>query len=76
MQRTTGHDLGLIEHPAPNLELGDVVMLAQEALKSFAGLDAAGGRPLGPTVRPKRDADGEHPDEQDEKTDEDDRERE
>jgi len=31
---TTGDDLGLIEHPAPNIEPGDVVMLAdrREAL--------------------------------------------
>ncbi len=25
---TTGEDLGLLEHPAPNLEPGDVVVLA------------------------------------------------
>jgi hypothetical protein len=25
---TTGDDLGLLEHPAPNLEPGDVVVLA------------------------------------------------
>ncbi len=31
---TTGDDLGLLEHPAPNLEPGDVVVLAdgREAL--------------------------------------------
>ena len=31
---TTGNDLGLLEHPAPNLEPGDVVVLAdgREAL--------------------------------------------
>ena len=25
---TTGEDLGLLEHPAPNLELGDVLVFA------------------------------------------------
>jgi hypothetical protein len=31
---TTGDDLGLLEHPAPNLESGDVIVLAdgQEAV--------------------------------------------
>jgi hypothetical protein len=31
---TTGDDLGVIEHPAPNIEPGDVIMLpdAREAL--------------------------------------------
>lgn len=39
---TTGEDLGLLEHPAPNVESGDVVMLAdgREALVT-ATLEAA-----------------------------------
>jgi len=28
LQDTTGDDLGLLEHPAPNLEPGDVVVVA------------------------------------------------
>src|SRR5439155_15519239 len=39
-------------------------------------LDGDGSRLLGPTVRPEGDADREHPDEEDEKADEDDCERE
>lgn len=41
---TTGDDLGVIEHPAPNVEPGDVVMLAdgQEALVTCR-VEADGG---------------------------------
>ena len=50
---TTGDDLGLVEHPAPNVEPGDVVTLAdgREALVNESGRDtrrptrrALGGR--------------------------------
>jgi len=43
LRDTTGEDLGLIEHPAPNVEAGDVVMLpdGREALVS-ARLEADG----------------------------------
>jgi hypothetical protein len=42
---TTGDDLGLLEHPATNLEPGDVVMLAdgREALVT-ARIEADGSR--------------------------------
>ena len=42
---TTGDDLGLIEHPAPNVEPGDVVMLddGREALVT-ARFETDGGR--------------------------------
>lgn len=30
LQDTSGDDLGLLEHPAPNLEPGDVVVLADD----------------------------------------------
>jgi hypothetical protein len=41
---TTGDDFGLLEHPAPNLEPGDVVLLAdsREALVT-AGVEAGRG---------------------------------
>jgi hypothetical protein len=41
---TTGDDLGLLEHPAPNLEAGDVVVLddGREALVT-ARVEADGG---------------------------------
>ena len=41
---TTGDDLGLIEHPAPNVEPGDVVVLAdgREALVTCR-VEAHGG---------------------------------
>jgi hypothetical protein len=47
----TGDDLGLIEHPAPNLEPGDVVLLAdgREALV-MARVEAKPG-PLGGSLR-------------------------
>jgi hypothetical protein len=34
LQDTTGDDLGLLEHPAPNLEPGDVVVLATDGRRS------------------------------------------
>lgn len=42
---TTGDDLGLLEHPAPNVEPGDVVMLAdgREALVT-ARVETDGGQ--------------------------------
>ena len=44
LRDTTGDDLGLLEHPAPNLEPGDVVALAdgREALVT-ARVDAEPG---------------------------------
>lgn len=40
---TTGDDLGLLEHPAPNLDPGDVVVLedGREALETGPGPLAA-----------------------------------
>ena len=45
---TTGDDLGLIEHPAPNVEPGDVVVLAdgREALVTARVEAEPGPRPL------------------------------
>jgi hypothetical protein len=42
---TTGDDLGLLEHPAPNVEPGDVVMLddGREALVTARG-ETGGGQ--------------------------------
>ena len=44
---TSGEDLGLLEHPAPNLELGDVVVIpdGREALVT-ARVEAEPGRPV------------------------------
>lgn len=44
---TTGDDLGVVEHPAPNLELGDVIVLpdGREALVT-ARVETYGVGPL------------------------------
>ena len=57
---TTGDDLGLIEHPTPNVEPGDVIMLADGREALVTARVETGGGSLAALLEVARCADAAH----------------